>query len=317
MSVFTPVEPDELVGFLAGFDVGQLISLRGIEGGSENSNFFVECEGGHYVLTLVERGPVAELAFFVALLDCLHEAELPVPYAIADRRGESLHTLKNRPALLQPRLPGRHVQQPDSEHCAAVGDMLGRLHRVTADCALARNSERGPDWMRAESARWRAQADPAQAALFDEALSALERVCQHADALPTVIVHADLFRDNVLFEAHTLTGVIDFYNAATGWALYDLAICVNDWCLDQNRALDQARTEALLAAYAAHRPFTEAERVCWPDMLRVAALRFWLSRLIAAQAHADQPGVLVKDPGHFMQVLQALRNTRPRLPGSG
>lgn len=316
MSVFTPVEPFELAEFLARYDVGRLISLRGIEGGSENSNFFVDCEGGQFVLTLVERGPVAELAFFVALLDCLHEAELPVPYAIADRRGDSLHRFKDRPALLQPRLPGRHVERPDSEHCAAVGDMLGRLHRVTAGCALARNSERGPDWMRTESARWRAQANPLQGALLDEALSALERVGQHANALPTVIVHADLFRDNVLFEAHALTGVIDFYNAATGWALYDLAICVNDWCLDRNCTLDSARTEALLAAYAAHRSFTEAERACWPDMLRVAALRFWLSRLIAAQAHADQPGVLVKDPGHFMQVLQALGNTRPRLPAN-
>lgn len=317
MSVFTPVEPFELAEFLARFDVGRLTGLRGIEGGSENSNFFVDCEGGQFVLTLVERGPVAELAFFVALLDCLHQADLPVPYAIADRCGESLHRLKHRPALLQPRLPGRHIEQPDSEHCAGVGDMLGRLHRVTADCALARNSERGPDWMRAESARWRAQADPLKAALLDEALSALERVCQHADALPTVIVHADLFRDNVLFEAQTLTGVIDFYNAATGWALYDLAICVNDWCLDENCALDRARSEALLGAYAAHRPFTEAERVCWPDMLSVAALRFWLSRMIAARAHAEQPGVLVKDPNHFMQVLQALVSTRPRLTGKG
>lgn len=315
MSVFTPVEPDELAGFLAGFDVGRLISLRGIEGGSENSNFFVDCEGGQFVLTLVERGPVAELAFFVALLDCLHEAGLPVPYAIADRRGKSLHSLKDRPALLQPRLPGRHVEQPDSEHCAAVGDMLGRLHRVTAACGLARASERGPAWMRTEASRLRAQTDPARAALLDDALIALERVCGNADALPTAIVHADLFRDNVLFDAHALTGLIDFYNAATSWALYDLAICVNDWCLSAGGCPDPLRTEALLAAYAAHRPFTERERACWPDMLRVAALRFWLSRLIAAQAHADQPGVLVKDPDHFMQVLQALRNAQPRLPG--
>ncbi|SDT16570.1 homoserine kinase [Halopseudomonas xinjiangensis] len=313
MSVFTPVERSELELFIGGYDVGRLVSHAGIEGGSENSNFFVECERGSFVLTLVERGPVDELDFFVALLECLHQADLPVPYAIADRQGRTIQRFKDRPALLQPRLPGRHVQVPTIEHCAALGAMLARLHQVSSTCGLERQSDRGPEWMLAEVTRCRRQVSPSEAELLDEAAEALRRVQQRGSQLPKAVLHADLFRDNVMFEGHRLTGIIDFYNAASGWTLYDLAICVNDWCMSEHLRLDPLRSDALLAAYAAQRPFTASEAECWPDLLRIAALRFWLSRQIAVQAHADQPGVLVKEPQHFMHILEAHREVSVRL----
>lgn len=314
MSVFTPVERGRLEDFLAGFDVGPLLGYQGIEGGSENSNFFVECGHGSFVLTLVERGPVEELDFFVALLDCLHQARLPVPYAIADRQGRMLHRLQGRPALLQPRLSGSHVQAAETTHCAAVGRILAQLHRATSACGLHRESDRGARWMFEEAERYRPQASSAEARLLDGALEALRRVLEVADRLPRAVLHADLFRDNVMFEGERLSGIIDFYNAADGQTLYDLAICVNDWCVDRQCRLDPRRAAALLDAYASERPFTSGEAACWPDMLRVAALRFWLSREIAARAHADQPGVLVKDPKHFMRILDAHREVMIPLP---
>ena len=273
MSVFTPVSRAQLEQFLRGFELGQLIDYRGIDGGSENSNFFVTCEAGECVLTLVERGPVDELAFFVALLECLHQAALPIPYSITDRQGQAIGTLNDRPALLQPLLAGAHVQQPDAQHCAAVGDMLARLHQVSAGCGLTRQSDRGAEWMKREAAALRRYVSSDASVLLDDAIRALEQVESLRERLPQAVLHADLFRDNVMFEGHELTGVIDFYNAASGSTLYDVAICVNDWCLDDANQLDRARTDALLNAYAARRPFTEVEVECWPHMLRIAALR--------------------------------------------
>ncbi|QIB50375.1 homoserine kinase [Pseudomonas sp. OIL-1] len=316
MSVFTPVSRAQLEQFLQTFDLGKLIEFRGIDGGSENSNFFVTCETGEFVLTLVERGPADELTFFVALLECLHQAALPVPYAIPDRYGQAIGTLNGRPALLQPRLRGNHVQQPEARHCSAVGDMLARLHEVSADCGLARKTDRGAEWMKHEAALLRQHASGDTSGLLDEALQALDQFATFRQKLPQAVLHADLFRDNIMFEGDKLTGVIDFYNAASGSTLYDVAICVNDWCLDDADQLDPVRTDALLKAYAARRPFTTVEAQCWPPMLRIAALRFWLSREIAARAHAEHAGVLIKDPGHFQTILANHRRVEIALPVS-
>ncbi|MEH6566551.1 MAG: homoserine kinase [Halopseudomonas sp.] len=314
MSVFTEVSREQLEIFLQGFELGRLVDYSGIAGGSENSNFFVNCSSGDYVLTLVERGDVQALPFFVELLECLHQAGLSVPYAIADRRGECLHQLNGRPALLQPRLPGRHVEQPDPAHCEAVGRWLAKLHKATVDTPLARPSERGLEWMLSETRQQLPACSGKQAALLEELLAVLARWQQHDPGLPRALLHADLFRDNVMFDGHHLSGVIDFYNAASGWTLYDVAIATNDWCLNADASLDPRRTRALLAGYASLRVFTPAEHACWPDMLRIAALRFWLSRQLAADQHSGQHGVLVKDPAHFMRVMEQHRNIDIGLP---
>ncbi len=321
MSVFTPVSRDELARFLGNFDLGELLEFQGIAGGSENTNFFVTTTGGRYVLTLIEREPVArELPFFIALLDRLHEAGLPVPYALTDRSGVALQQLNGRAALLQPRFAGGHVDHPGSAHCAAVGKLLAELHQATADSGLVRADDRGPAWVLEQGRLLAPQLEAEQAALLAPVLEAVSDWQRRPPELPAAVLHADLFRDNLLFEAERLSGVIDFYNAASGWCLYDLAITCNDWCLD--RSADgrlqpaTARIAALLEGYAAVRPFTGTERAFWPDMLRLAAARFWLSRHIAAATHTGQSGVLIKDPQHFVQVLQAHRDWPPQpLPG--
>lgn len=314
MSVFTPLAQAELESFVAGFDLGRLVGFQGIEGGSENSNFFVSCEQGDFVLTLVERGDPAVLPFLVELLACLQGAGLAVPYAVADRSGHCIHQLKERPALLQPRLAGRHIEQPDASHCEAVGGWLAQLHLATRDTALARADERGVDWMQDQARRQLSQRSGELAEVLETLLTQLVHWRRQDPGLPRAVLHADLFRDNVLFDGHHLSGVIDFYNAASGWMLYDVAIAVNDWCLGDDGALQPRRARALLAGYAARRPFTAVEAQCWPAMLRLAALRFWLSRQIAAEEFAGQAGVLVKDPQHFARLLLEHRVVPVGLP---
>lgn len=314
MSVFTQVTRDELQNLLQAYDLGRLVEFSGIEGGTENSNFFVTCEAGRFVLTLIEREPVAaELPFFVALLQTLHEKNLPVPYAICDRSGQAVHQLNGKPALLQPRLPGSHIGQPGTQHSAAVGKTLGALHAATSESGLRRTSDRGLDWMAEQGQVLLSRLDDEGRVLLEPLLATLEQLREERPAMPKAVLHADLFRDNVLFEGDHVSGIIDFYNAASGWMLYDVAICVNDWCVHEDGNLDPPRAKALLAAYAAQRRFTPTECEWWPAMLRLAALRFWLSRQIAARENAAQD-VLIKDPEHFRRILAGHRQIGVQLP---
>jgi homoserine kinase type II len=313
MSVFTPLERHELEDFLAPYGLGRLRDFQGIAAGSENSNFFVSLEQGEYVLTLVERGPVADLPFFIELLDILHDAGLPVPYALRTQDGEALRSLAEKPALLQPRLAGKHVHAANAHHCQEVGSLLARIHLATRERPLERRSDRGLDWMLAEGPSLALKLPDAELPLLRDALAEIAALKARILALPRANLHADLFRDNVLFDGNHLAGVIDFYNACSGPMLYDLAICLNDWCSHEDGSLDGARARALLGAYAALRPFTAAEAELWPAMLRIACVRFWLSRLIAAESFAGQE-VLIHDPGEFQRRLAQRQRVELALP---
>ena len=305
MSVFTPLARAQLESFLAPYGLGRLRDFQGIAAGTENSNFFVSLEQGEYVLTLIERGPTQDFPFFIELLDVLHEANLPVPYAVRTTDGVALRELAGKPALLQPRLPGKHIKVPNNQHCAQVGELLGHLHLATRMNVLERRTDRGLDWMLEEGEQLGARLEDGPAGLLRAALDEIDTHKAQLLALPRANLHGDLFRDNVLFEGTHLTGLIDFYNACSGPMLYDLAITLNDWCSDDDGKLDAPRARALLGAYAALRPFTAAEAQLWPVMLRVACVRFWLSRLIAAESFAGRD-VLIHDPREFEQRL-ALR----------
>jgi homoserine kinase type II len=313
MSVFTPLERPELEAFLAPYNLGRLIDFQGIAAGSENSNFFVSLEQGEFVLTLIERGPSADLPFFIRLLDVLHDAGLPVPYALRTTAGEALRSLADKPALLQPRLSGKHVQTPNAHQCQEVGSLLAHIHLATRDNPIPRQSDRGLDWMLAEGPTQALQLSDEQVPLLRDALQEIQTLKARLQALPQANLHADLFRDNVLFDGSHLAGVIDFYNACSGPMLYDLAIALNDWCSEPDGSLDLKRAQALLATYASLRPFTAAETELWPSMLRIACVRFWLSRLIAAQAFAGQE-VLIHDPAEFERRLSQRQKVGLALP---
>ncbi|MFV3403887.1 MULTISPECIES: homoserine kinase [Pseudomonas] len=313
MSVFTPVTRPELETFLAQYELGRLLDFQGIAAGTENSNFFVSLEQGEFVLTLVERGPVEDMPFFIELLDVLHEADMPVPYAVRARDGKGLRELCGKPALLQPRLSGKHVKQPNNQHCAQVGELLAHIHLATRERPLERRTDRGLDWMLQSGAELLPGLNAEQAALLTPALAEITAHKAQIMALPKANLHADLFRDNVMFEGTHLSGLIDFYNACSGPMLYDIAITVNDWCLDAHSGIDLARAQALLGAYAALRPFTAAEAELWPVMLRVACVRFWLSRLIAAREFAGMD-VTIHDPRDFEVRLAQRQQVALHLP---
>jgi homoserine kinase type II len=313
MSVFTPLARPELEAFLAPYGLGVLRDFQGIAAGSENTNFFVSLERGEFVLTLVERGPVQEMPFFIELLDVLHDANLPVPYALRTTDGQALRELKGKPALLQPRLAGKHPTEPNTQHCVQIGELLAHMHLATRERIIERKTDRGLDWMLEEGSNFISHLDEAQGALLTTAVEEIRRLKGKIMALPRANLHADLFRDNTLFEGTHLTGVIDFYNACSGPMLYDVAIAVNDWCSFADGSIDAPRARALLGAYAALRPFTAAEAELWSTMLRVGCVRFWLSRLIAAETFAGQD-VLIHDPSEFRVRLEQRQETHIPLP---
>ena len=313
MSVFTPLTRPELETFLAPYDLGRLLDFQGIAAGTENSNFFISLEQGEFVLTLVERGPSEDLPFFIELLDVLHDADMPVPYALRDRDGNALREVAGKPALLQPRLSGKHIKSPNSQHCAQVGELLAHIHLATRGQIIQRRTDRGLDWMQACGEELMPRLNSAQQALLQAALAEMNTCKTQIMALPQANLHADMFRDNVMFEGTHLTGVIDFYNACSGPMLYDIAITLNDWCCDEQGHIDVPRAQALLGAYAALRPFTASEAELWPLMLRVACVRFWLSRLIAAESFAGMD-VLIHDPAEFEIRLAARQQVTLHLP---
>ena len=313
MSVFTPLTRPELETFLAPYGLGRLLDFQGIAAGTENSNFFISLEQGEFVLTLVERGPIQDLPFFIELLDVLHDADLPVPYALRTTDGVALRELAGKPALLQPRLSGKHIKVANSQHCVQVAELLAHIHLATRDKVLECTTDRGLNWMLEAGNELMSRLDAQQSALLQASLDEIVACQARIMALPRANLHADLFRDNALFEGTHLTGVIDFYNACSGPMLYDLAITLNDWCCDDAGNIDGARARAFLGAYAALRPFTAAEAELWPVMLRVACVRFWLSRLIAAESFAGMD-VLIHDPAEFEVRLKARQDVGLALP---
>ena len=312
MSVFTRVSADELSAWLRRYSVGHLLDLQGIASGIENTNYFATTSQGRFVLTLFEKLQPHELPFYLDLMAHLSSHGLPCPKPIADLDNRFLGALKGKPAALVTCLPGEPVSAPTIDHCARVGEVLADLHLAGRSYGGHLDNLRGPRW-------WNATAPQLLPFLSDANRSMLlEEVAFQAshrhDALPRGVVHADLFRDNVLFASGRIGGVIDFYFACIDVLLYDVAITVNDWCMGEDCTLDPQRTRALLDAYRGTRDFSPAERDAWPLMLRAGALRFWVSRLY--DFHLPRPGDLTHahDPARFEGILRQHRQ-RPAAQG--
>lgn len=313
MSVFTTVTADELRHWLRDYDVGELLDLQGINAGIENTNYFVTTGGGRYVLTLFEKLTPQELPFYLNLMAHLAERGVPSAHPVASRAGRYLGELNGKPAALVARLEGRDVTAATATQCAAVGSTLARLHLAGQSYPATMDNPRGPKWWKAALPEILPFVPAAEAALLNEEIR-FQALYRFAD-LPRGAIHADLFRDNVLFAGDAVAGVIDFYFACTDALLYDVAIAVNDWCIAGDGQLDAARTRAFLDAYAAVRPYAPIERGAWPVMLRAGALRFWVSRLY--DFHLPRAGELThaKDPGHFRRILELRIRDEHVLPG--
>ena len=302
MSVYTKVTEAQLADWLKAYSVGTLVELKGIASGIENTNYFVTTTHGRYVLTLFERLPAKDLPFYLGLMAHLARHGIPCPSPIADRQNRILSALNGKPAALVTRLPGATIEAPGPAHCAEVGAVLADMHIAGQSYPGALENPRGPRWWREAAREVLPFLEAPHAHLLESELEFQSRFRGHD--LQRGPVHADLFRDNVLFEDSRIGGVIDFYFAGVDAWLFDVAVTLNDWCVEPDGALDRARADAFLAAYHAVRPFTATERDAWPVMLRAAALRFWLSRLY--DFHLPRPGELVHahDPEHFRRILE-------------
>ena len=308
MAVFTPVDPSEVERLLADFDLGELTALQGIASGIENTNYFVDTTSGRYVLTLFERLDAQQLPFYLQLMHHLAAHDIPVPDPMADRQGRVLRTVKGKPAALVTRLRGRSELQPAPQHCAQIGACLARMHLAAADFAPRQPNLRGLDWQRSIAPPLLPLLASSQAQLLRAELAHQIAVQAGPDyaALPRSAVHADLFRDNALFDDGRLSGVFDWYFAGVDTWVFDLAVALNDWCIElASGEFDAARHDALLDAYQRVRSLQPLECALLPDALRAAALRFWVSRLADLHLPRDAQLLQPHDPTHFERVLRA------------
>ncbi|MEM9289072.1 MAG: homoserine kinase [Pseudomonadota bacterium] len=308
MAVYTDVNLNELSAVLQRFDLGELRSSRGIAEGVENSNYLIETDKARYILTLYEkRVAAADLPFFLGLMEHLAGNSIPCPLPMHDEKGMALVQLSNRPAALISYLDGVSIDQPSQGHCHQVGTALADLHAAQTGFTSVRANALSLDGWRdlaASCLQDAAKVEPNLPALITDELSFLAKCWPDADVLPSGVIHADLFPDNVFFLHGTLSGIIDFYFACNDMLSYDLAICLNAWCFNPNRQFLPAHAEALIAGYSAKRPLTRDEQDILPLLCRGAAMRFLLTRLYDWLNPA--PGALVKpkDPLDYVARLK-------------
>jgi homoserine kinase type II len=306
MAVYTDVSDSDLRRFMAEYDLGEVLSCKGIAEGVENSNFLLRTQSGSYILTLYEkRVNPDDLPFFIGLMEHLAARGFACPVPIKGRDGRSLRKLCGRPAAVISFLEGLWPREILPFHCAGVGDTLALLHQAGEGFPLTRKNDLGPaGWRRlveatAERAR---EVAPGLAGELAEAQAALEEAWPAG--LPTGVCHADLFPDNVFFQGREVTGVIDFYFACTDFFAYDLAVCLNAWCFGLDHEFEPERARLLLDAYQARRALTAAEIRAMPVLAAGAAHRFLLTRLYDWLNRP--PGALVrqKDPLEYLKKLR-------------
>ncbi|MEP6876238.1 MAG: homoserine kinase [Burkholderiales bacterium] len=312
MAVYTEVSFDEAALLVARLGLGRLSALTGIRSGIENTNYFADTDQGSFVLTLFERLTFDELPFYLQLMKHLAARGVPVPGPKADASGAILHTLQGKPAAVVDRLRGSHRLAPEATHCASLGAMLARMHAAGGDFAMHQPNLRGLPWWNETVPVVRPFLSIEQRTLIDTELAFQQQLGASAAyaALPRGAIHADLFRDNAMFEANKsgdhLTGLFDFYFAGVDVLLFDIAVCLNDWCIDlESGRLVESRAAVLVAAYNTVRPLTSNERRLLPALMRAAGFRFWLSRLWDLHLPRDASLLTAHDPTHFERVLRA------------
>jgi homoserine kinase type II len=306
MAVYTDVSAEDLGRFLAGYNLGELKSYKGIAEGVENSNFLIHTGAGHYILTLYEKRVAAgDVPFFLGLMEHLAARGITCPQPVKTRDGTTLGTLCGRPAAIVTFLDGMWMRRPNAGHCAAVGEALARLHLAGGDFAGRRRNALSVGGWRPLFEQAAARADSVQQGLrsaIEQELGELEKAWPRD--LPQSVIHADLFPDNVFFLDDKLSGLIDFYFACTDTLAYDVAICLNAWCFEPDHSYNITKGRNLLASYIKVRPLSAAERNALPLLARGAAMRFLLTRLV--DWLNVPPGALVqpKDPREYVRKLR-------------
>jgi len=306
MAVYTEVSDLDLHAFAAEYDMGEVLSCKGIAEGVENSNYLLTTETGPYILTLYEkRVNPDDLPFFLGLMDHLAARGLPCPLPVRGRDGEALRHLCDRPAAVVTFLPGMWPRRPTAEHCAELGAALAHLHLAGADFAMTRANDLSVTAWRPLLERSGARADevrPGLARELEAELSRLEAEWPHS--LPLGVIHADLFPDNVFFRHGRVSGIIDFYFACTDAFAYDLAICLNAWCFEPDLSFNVTKARRLLNGYQRERALSPKELRSLPLLARGAAMRFLLTRLYDWLNTPADALVVRKDPLEYLAKLR-------------
>jgi homoserine kinase type II len=312
MAVFTEVSFDQAAQLLSRLNLGALQAFKGIPAGIENTNYFADTTQGRYVLTVFERLSFEQLPFYLHLMKHLAGKGIAVPDPQADAAGDILHRLHGKPAAVVNRLPGGHHLAPTAHHCAQVGAAMARMHLAGRDYPRHQPNLRGLAWWTETVPVVLPFLTTDQSALIQHELLFQQQLAASASyaELPAGPIHADLFRDNVMFDGDRLSGFFDFYFAGVDTDLFDIAVCLNDWCIDLNTGkLEEDRATAFVAAYDAERALSSVELRLLPALMRAGALRFWISRLwdfhLPRQASVLKP----HDPTHFERVLRCRIDT--------
>jgi homoserine kinase type II len=306
MAVYTDVAAEELARFLGDYDIGELLSYKGIAEGVENSNFLVHTGAGNFILTLYEkRVAAADLPFFLGLMEHLAARGLNCPQPVKNKKGGTLGKIAGRPAALVTFLEGMWMRRPSPMHCAAVGEALANLHLDGADFKMTRANALGMSSWRPLYEHARDRGDSVREGLcaaIAQELDALEKTWPRD--LPQGVIHADLFPDNVFFLGETLSGLIDFYFACTDALAYDVSVCLNAWCFETDNSFNVTKGRALLKAYSRVRELSAKELAALPVLSRGSALRFLLTRLVDWLAVPDGALVRPKDPLEYFRKLR-------------
>ncbi len=321
MAVYTVLERQNIIAFIAPFGIGPLIDYEGVAAGTDNTNYFIRTDQSAlsseartepfrtFVLTLFENISAGELVFYSDLSTALNHYPLyplPIPCPLTDADGKSLHWIAAKPALLVPKVNGKHPEQPSLAQCASIGQTMAHMHQCCLDLKLTHCGPRSPQWLQALAQTLHPTLPTEEQTLLAIIPPFFAKVASYPD-LPQAVIHSDLFRDNVLFEGDQLKGIIDFNHAGSDYLLMDLAITVNDWCSDAQGHLIPALRDKLVSAYSEVRPLSTNEQKLWHDFLCVAAARFWASRLATKQQDLlnVEPGRLgeYKDPNVYKTML--------------
>jgi len=312
MAVYTPVSKGELNAFLSEYDLGCLVDYAEIGDGIENSNFFVTLNDRQWVLTLFENLHEHQLPFFLELMSWLEERgfSVPAPHPLKDKC--LYHKLNGKPAILVPRFSGRSLDNPRPIHCKQVGHFVAAMHQALESCPQTRKTPRGLVWMRDIETRLSqvlsiSALSVSELRLVTQSIDHYQHTLPQLEQCPTGLIHADLFKDNVLFDNDKISGVIDFFHACNEALLFDLAVVANDWAINNDGSYDDLKLKALIEAYQSVRPWQKNEVQLWPHFLHLAALRFWLSRLesryLPGYQQASTQGDQTKNPDELKRII--------------
>jgi len=310
MSVYTTIEENELKNFLSNYDVGELVDYQGISDGIENTNYFVNTSDGRFVLTIFEHHSFEEMQYYLNLMHHLADHNVPSANPVADRQGLYLSHFKDKPIALVERLNGGSIIKTTINHCQQLGAAMGKMHAAGLSYAAKQVNPRGPAWCQQTTLKVIEKLSENDQLMLDNEIhfqkDNFNNFGRHAD-LPLGVIHADLFRDNALWDnsgdGDNFSGIIDFYYSCDDVLLYDLAVTANDWCTNEDLSLNKDKVTAFLTHYNSNRSLNKNEQEYWPAMLRAGALRFWLSRLYDKHFPRDGELVHTKNPDEFKTIL--------------